>query len=93
MSPEYEYTELVRIGDPIQADLLAAFLEDGDLHFQIINRHSAGFMANLVPREANPVIFKVLEPDMEQGNTLLLEYRKLQNAELIPSEIPPPPED
>jgi len=93
MTEEERFVELVRIGDPIQADLLAAFLEDGEIDFQCINRTTAGLMAQLMPRAQNPVIFRVREEDLERAEDLLAEYRKMQEAELIPSEIPPPPDD
>ena len=56
MAEQSEYVELVRISDPVQADLLAAFLEDGDIEFQVVNRSGAGFMSQLIPRAANPVL-------------------------------------
>jgi hypothetical protein len=79
MQEQSEYSELVRIGDPIAADLLAAFLEDGDIEFQMVNRSGAGFMSQLIPRAANPVIFRVLTEDLSRAKILLEEYHRLQS--------------
>ena len=81
-----EYVELTRISDPVQADLLAAFLEDGDVEFQVVNRSGAGFMSQLIPRSANPVVFRILRDDLDRGKVLLDEYTTLQGQ-------PTPPDD
>lgn len=86
MSEQGDYVELIRIGDPVQADLLAAFFEDGDIEFQVVNRSGAGFMSQLMPRAANPVVFRILEDDFERGKVLLDEYRSLQKKSLVPYE-------
>ena len=78
MTEQSEYVELTRVSDPVQADLLAAFLEDGDVEFQVVNRSGAGFMSQLIPRAANPVVFRILTEDFERGKTLLEEYNSLQ---------------
>ncbi|MBN2714813.1 MAG: hypothetical protein JXX14_03095 [Deltaproteobacteria bacterium] len=78
MTERSEYVELTRVSDPVQADLLAAFLEDGDVEFQVVNRSGAGFMSQLIPRSANPVLFRILATDFERGKVLLEEYNTLQ---------------
>ncbi|MBN2531008.1 MAG: hypothetical protein JXR76_31770 [Deltaproteobacteria bacterium] len=85
MTEQSEYVELTRVSDPVQADLLAAFLEDGDVEFQVVNRSGAGFMSQLIPRAANPVLFRILAEDLERGKVLLEEYQSLQQQ--------PSPED
>lgn len=85
MTEQSEYLELIRIGDPVQADLFAAFLDDGDVEFQVVNRSGAGFMSQLIPRAANPVVFRVLEEDLERGKILLDEYRAMQKV-VMPSD-------
>jgi hypothetical protein len=47
-----EFEELVRLNDQIEADLLAAFLEDGDVTFKLIN--NAVTMAPLMPPSQVP---------------------------------------
>ena len=79
MTEQSEYVELTRVSDPVQADLLAAFLEDGDVEFQVVNRSGAGFMSQLIPRAANPVVFRILTDDLERGKLLLKEYEGLQS--------------
>lgn len=86
-----EYVELTRISDPVQADLLAAFLEDGDVEFQVVNRSGAGFMSQLIPRSANPVVFRILRDDLERGRVLLEEYNSLQSQPAPPDD--PEPDD
>jgi hypothetical protein len=86
MAEQSEYVELVRISDPVQADLLAAFLEDGDIEFQVVNRSGAGFMSQLIPRAANPVLFRILAKDLERGKVLLSEYQMLQQKPSSPDE-------
>lgn len=89
---EQEYAELVRIGDPVEADLLAAFLEDGEIEFQVVNRSGAGFMSQLMPRAQNPVVFRVLEEHLEIGKMLLEEYRTMQHS-AVPADDEVPTED
>jgi hypothetical protein len=86
MAEQSEYVELVRISDPVQADLLAAFLEDGDIEFQVVNRSGAGFMSQLIPRSANPVLFRILVDDLERGKVLLSEYQMLQQKPSSPDD-------
>ncbi len=86
MAEQSEYVELVRISDPVQADLLAAFLEDGDIEFQVVNRSGAGFMSQLIPRAANPVLFRILAKDLDRGKVLLSEYQMLQQKPSSPDE-------
>jgi hypothetical protein len=86
MAEQSEYVELVRISDPVQADLLAAFLEDGDIEFQVVNRSGAGFMSQLIPRAANPVLFRILAKDLDRGKVLLSEYQMLQQKPSSPNE-------
>lgn len=76
--------ELTRVYDPIEADLLAAFLEDGDIEFHM--RRSARTMASLMPSSETPVKFMVYEQDLEQAKSLLEEYSAAQNASVPPDE-------
>jgi len=78
MAPEGNFVELVRIGDPIQADLLTAFLGDSEIEFIVQNRVGP-MMSQLMPRAQNAVIFRVREEHLERGNELLEEYRKMQS--------------
>ena len=75
MTAETEYVELVRVGDRVEAALLAAFLEDdGDLEF---HRTEIGMMDPIFPRVTRPVIFSVPRDHLERANELLEEYRRL----------------
>lgn len=80
MENEGRFVELTRVFDPIEADLLAAFLEDGEVEFEMVNRESARVMASLLSPMQNPVIFHVREEDLEQAALLLQEYRSMQAA-------------
>ena len=84
MTIETEYTELVRIGDRVEAALFAAFLEDaGDVEFY---RTEIGMMDPLFPRVTRPVIFRVPADQLERATELLEEYRRLI-AETPPTVI------
>ena len=80
MAPEGHFVELERIGDPIQAELLTAFLGDSEIEFIVQNRVGPGMMSQLMPRAQNAVIFRVREEHLERGNELLEEYRKMQSG-------------
>ena len=77
-----KFKELVRIGDPIEADLLAAFLEDGEITFKLIK--TAQTMASLMPATQTPIVFQVLEDDLPRAQELLEEYREQQRASMPP---------
>lgn len=75
MTDETIWVELVRIGDRVEAALLAAFLEDdGDIEF---HRTEIGMMDPLFPRVTRPVIFSVPQEHLERAAELLEEYRRL----------------
>jgi hypothetical protein len=86
MPEDTNFIELVRIGDPVQAALLAAFLEDGGIEF---HRTAIGMMDPLFPRAARPVIFSVPAEFEERGRELLNEYRRLiDEGKVLPAEDP-----
>ncbi len=89
MAPDGNFVELVRIGDPIQADLITAFLGDSEIEFIVQNRIGPGMMSQLMPRAQNAVIFRVRKENLERAQELLEEYRKMQSGEIIPSSMPP----
>ena len=72
--------ELIRIYDPVAADLFAAFLEDGDIEFQM--RRSARSMATVMPSSETPTIFMVYEEDLENAKELLEDYQEGQASSL-----------
>lgn len=74
--------ELTRIYDPVAADLLAAFLEDGGIEFQM--RRSARSMATVMPSAETPTIFMVYDEDLETAKELLEDYNRGQSASLPP---------
>ncbi|MBN2801616.1 MAG: DUF2007 domain-containing protein [Deltaproteobacteria bacterium] len=84
MSEDGHYVDLVKIGDPIEADLLSAFLGDSEIEFEVVNRGTAGIMSNIMPASVNPIVFKVLEDDKERALELIEEYRMLQKASIPP---------
>lgn len=86
MEEQDRVVELVRVFDMIEADLIAAFLEDDGLEFQIVR--SARSMAPLLPGAETPTIIKVYETDMERARALLEEYGRLQNRVDVPSVFP-----
>ena len=71
------FKELIRIGDPIEADLLAAFLEDGDITFKLIK--SAQTMAPILPSAEAPIVFQVLKEDFPRAEELLEAYKASQS--------------
>lgn len=73
---EYEFVELVRIYNQTEADLLAAFLEDDGLEFQM--ERSARTLAGLYPATESPVIFRVYPDELDRGKELLEAYREIQ---------------
>jgi hypothetical protein len=86
MAREEQFVELIRIADPIEADLFGAFLEDGEVDYEVINRSGAGMLSGLMPGSVNPVIFRILDVHLERGKQLLEEYRTLQNASVPPDD-------
>ncbi len=93
MAPDGNFVELVRIGDPIEADLLTAFLGNSEIEFIVQNRVGTGMMNQLMPRAQNAVIFRVREEHLDRARELLEEYRKMQAGEIIPSSMPPEDEE
>ena len=81
---EEKLVELVRIADPIEADLFAAFLEDGGLEFQM--RRSARTMAPALTSSETATKFMVYDGDLERAKVLLEDYRKGQAASVPPTE-------
>ena len=73
------FKELARVGDPLEADLLAAFLEDGDVTFKLIK--TAQTMASLMPASQTPIVFHVLEEDLPRARELLQAYREQQSSD------------
>jgi hypothetical protein len=71
-----EFEELIQVTDATEADLLAAFLEDGDVTFKLIK--TAQTMASLMPSSQAPIIFQVLKEDMARAQELLKAYRETQ---------------
>jgi hypothetical protein len=88
MAPDGSFVELVRIGDPIEADLFTAFLGDAEVEFIVGNRVGAGMMFHLMPRAQKPVVFMVREDDLERAQELLEDYRAMQKGDHVSSEIP-----
>jgi hypothetical protein len=86
MEEQEKVVELVRVFDMIEADLIAAFLEDDGLEFRIVR--SARSMAPLLPGAESPTIIKVYESDLERARALLEEYGRLQNRVDVPSVFP-----
>lgn len=76
---EYEFVELVRIYNQTEADLLAAFLEDDGLEFQM--ERSARTLAGLYPPTESPIIFRVYADEEERGKELLAAYKSIQAGE------------
>lgn len=84
MADEDKLVELTRVTDPVEADLLAAFLEDGELEFQM--RRSARTMAPIMPASEVATVFMVYEQDLESAKDLLEEYREVQAASIPPDD-------
>ena len=85
MSDDTEkYEAFVRIGNLIEADLLAAFLEDGDITFKLIK--SAQTMAPILQASQAPTVFYVLKEDLPRAKTLLEAYREAMASETIEDE-------
>ena len=64
MAPDGNFVELVRIGDPIEADLLTAFLGNAEIEFIVQNRVGPGMMSQLMPPflPRNPSRLLPIEP-------------------------------
>ena len=86
------FVELCRVNDPIEAELLAAFLDDADLEFAMTDPGGAGIVGAITPQTQTQIVFRVAEEDTPYANELLDEYRRMQAGPLLPSEAPPPPE-
>jgi len=87
------FVELVRMNDPVSADLFAAFLDDAELEYAVTDPGSAGIMGAITPATQTQIIFRVAEEDAPYAEELLDEYRRMQAGPLLPSEAPPPPAD
>ena len=74
------FKELIRISDAVEADLLAAYLEDGEVTFKLVK--TAQTMASLMPSTQTPIIFQVLEEDFARAEELLEAYRESQENPL-----------
>jgi hypothetical protein len=88
-----DYVRLASISDPVEAELLAVFLDNHGLEFGMTDRHSAPVLGGLTPQVQRPVSFLVPEDQLEHGRSLLEEYQRLQAREAVPSEFPPPLEN
>jgi len=84
MTMDEKLAELIRIYDQIEADLFAAFLENGNLEFQM--RRSARSMAPALPSAGTPTVFMVYEADHERAKELLEEYKRVQAASVPPDK-------
>ncbi|MCK9463288.1 MAG: DUF2007 domain-containing protein [Proteobacteria bacterium] len=84
------FVELVRMNDPVSADLFAAFLDDAELEYAVTDPGSAGIGGSMTPQTQTQIIFRVAEEDMPYAEELLDEYRRMQAGPLLPSEAPPP---
>ena len=69
-----EFEELIRMTDRVEADLLAAFLEDGDVTFKLIK--NAQTMASLMPSSQVPVVIQVLKEDLPRAQELLETFQE-----------------
>ena len=74
-----EFVEFTRIDNRVEADLFAAFLEDSDVQFKLIE--NAQTMASLMPAAQVPVVFYVLKEDMQRAAELLQEYKEEQQKQ------------
>jgi len=86
-----DYVELVRMNDPISADLFAAFLDDAELDYVVNEPGDAGIVGAITPAAQTQIVFRVAEEDAPYAEELLDEYRRMQAGPLLPSEAPPPP--
>ena len=84
MSDDGKLVELTKIFDQTEADLLAAFLEDDGLEFQM--RRSARSMAPIMPTSQVPTVFMVYEADLERAKVLLDDYNTAQAASIPPDD-------
>jgi len=87
------FVELVRVASPIDADLLAVYLDQCELDFQMLDRASAPVLASMLPKAQRPVTFRVRLADLVRARELVAEYDKLQSVELLPSDPPPSTEE
>jgi hypothetical protein len=87
---EPRFVELTSVSDPIQAELLAVFLDSTGLEFRMLGVRSAPVLAGLIPGAQEPVVFQVPEDRLETARELLTEYQLAQAREFVPSEFPPP---
>lgn len=83
MANDGGYVELTQIIDPVEAELLVAFLKDGGVDFRINNRMGARMLSGLMPASENRVLIFVREDDLERAQALLEEYRGMESAEML----------
>ena len=86
METDGGYVELAQVIDPIEAELLVAFLKDGGVDFRINNRMGARMLSGLIPPSENRVLILVREDDLERAEALLEEYRGMESAEILGDE-------
>lgn len=87
---EPRFVELTTVADPIQAELLAVFLDSNDLEFRMLGIRSAPVLTALNPGAQEPVVFEVPADRLDSAEELLTEYQLMQSREFVPSEFPPP---
>jgi hypothetical protein len=75
-----EFVELVKVASSIEADLLAVYLDQAGLEFQMLDHTSAPVLASMLPKAQRPVTFAVRQKDLERANKLVAEYDELQSA-------------
>jgi hypothetical protein len=87
------FVELVRVADPVDADLLALFLDDSELEYQMLDRGSAPIQASMLPRAQRPVTFRVRRSALDHARALLDEYVRLQGATPTPDDTSSPDDE
>jgi len=79
-----ESEELTRVTDRIEADLLAAFLEDDEVTFKMIK--NAQTMASLMPPSQVPVVFHVLKEHIPRAKDLLEAFQEEKKKQIDDAE-------
>jgi hypothetical protein len=74
------FVELVQAPNSTEADLLAMYLTNCEIEFQMLGHSSAPVQAGLVPEARRPVTFRVRLKDLVQARKLVEEYDKMQSA-------------
>ena len=83
MTYEEHMVELTRVTDPIEADLLAAFLDNNSVEFQMSK--SAQTMSTMVP-SGSPIVFMVFEEHLGVAKEAVDEYIRIQKASIPPDD-------